>query len=145
MVRQCLQLLILLLIGSLAGTWMISGVVPAMIYYGLDIISPKIFLFTAVVVSSIVSVATGSSWSTIATIGVALLGIGKALGLNEAVVAGAIISGAYFGDKISPLSDTTNLAPAMAGTDIIYPHPVHVLHNGTIHDSNLDYFSGNRF
>jgi NhaC family Na+:H+ antiporter len=112
------SILILLLIGSLAGTWMISGVVPAMIYYGLDIISPKMFLFTAVVVSAIVSVATGSSWSTIATIGVALLGIGKAIGISEAVVAGAIISGAYFGDKMSPLSDTTNLAPAMAGTDL---------------------------
>jgi Na+:H+ antiporter, NhaC family len=112
------SILILLLIGSLAGTWMISGVVPAMIYYGLDIINPKMFLFTAVVVSAIVSVATGSSWSTIATIGVALLGIGKALGMSEAVVAGAIISGAYFGDKVSPLSDTTNLAPAMAGTDL---------------------------
>ena len=112
------SILILLLIGSLAGTWLISGVVPALIYYGLDIINPKLFLFTAVVVSSIVSVATGSSWSTIATIGVALLGIGKAIGINEAVVAGAIISGAYFGDKMSPLSDTTNLAPAMAGTDL---------------------------
>ena len=112
------SILILLLIGSLAGTWMISGVVPAMIYYGLEIINPKLFLFTAVVVSAIVSVATGSSWSTIATIGVALLGIGKAIGMSEAVVAGAIISGAYFGDKMSPLSDTTNLAPAMAGTDL---------------------------
>ena len=112
------SMLILLLIGSLAGTWMISGVVPAMIYYGLEIINPKLFLFTAVVVSAIVSVATGSSWSTIATIGVALLGIGKALGMNEAIVAGAIVSGAYFGDKMSPLSDTTNLAPAMAGTDL---------------------------
>ncbi len=112
------SILILLLIGSLAGTWMISGVVPAMIYYGLEIINPKLFLFTAVVVSGIVSVATGSSWSTIATIGVALLGIGKALGMNEALVAGAIVSGAYFGDKMSPLSDTTNLAPAMAGTDL---------------------------
>lgn len=112
------SILILLLIGSLAGTWMLSGVVPVMIYYGLDIISPKMFLFTAVVVSAIVSVATGSSWSTIATIGIALLGIGKALGMSEAIVAGAIISGAYFGDKISPLSDTTNLAPAMAGTDL---------------------------
>ena len=112
------SILILLLIGSLAGTWMISGVVPAMIYYGLDIINPKLFLFTAVVVSAIVSVATGSSWSTIATIGVALLGIGEALGMSEALVAGAIISGAYFGDKMSPLSDTTNLAPAMAGTDL---------------------------
>jgi len=112
------SILILLLIGSLAGTWLISGVVPALIYYGVDLISPRLFLFTAVVVSSIVSVATGSSWSTIATIGVALLGIGKAIGINEAVVAGAIISGAYFGDKMSPLSDTTNLAPAMAGTDL---------------------------
>jgi NhaC family Na+:H+ antiporter len=112
------SMLILLLIGSLAGSWMISGVVPAMIYYGLDIISPKMFLFTAVAVSAIVSVATGSSWSTVATIGVALLGIGTAIGINEAIVAGAIISGAYFGDKISPLSDTTNLASAMAGTDI---------------------------
>lgn len=112
------SILILLLIGSLAGTWMISGVVPAMIYYGLNIINPKLFLVTAVVVAAIVSVATGSSWSTVATIGVALLGIGKAIGMNEAVVAGAIISGAYFGDKMSPLSDTTNLAPAMAGTDI---------------------------
>lgn len=112
------SILILLLIGSLAGTWMISGVVPAMIYYGLDIINPKLFLFTAVIVSAIVSVSTGSSWSTIATIGVALLGIGKAIGINEAIVAGAIISGAYFGDKMSPLSDTTNLAPAMAGTDL---------------------------
>lgn len=112
------SILILLLIGSLAGTWMISGVVPAMIYYGIDLISPKLFLFTAVVVSAIISVATGSSWSTIATIGVALLGIGHAIGINDAVVAGAIISGAYFGDKMSPLSDTTNLAPAMAGTDL---------------------------
>jgi Na+:H+ antiporter, NhaC family len=112
------SMLILLLIGSLAGSWMISGVVPAMIYYGLGIISPKLFLFTAVAVSAIVSVATGSSWSTVATIGIALLGIGTAIGINEAIVAGAIISGAYFGDKMSPLSDTTNLAPAMAGTDI---------------------------
>lgn len=112
------SMLILLLIGSLAGTWMISGVVPAMIYYGLDIINPHLFLITSVIVSAIVSVATGSSWSTIATIGIALLGIGKTIGINDAVIAGAIISGAYFGDKISPLSDTTNLAPAMAGTDL---------------------------
>ncbi|MEN6454382.1 MAG: Na+/H+ antiporter NhaC [Prolixibacteraceae bacterium] len=111
-------LLILLLIGSLAGTWLISGIVPALIYYGLDIINPSLFLVTAVVVCAIVSLATGSSWSTVATIGVALLGMGKAIGMNEAVVAGAIISGAYFGDKISPLSDTTNLASAMAGTDL---------------------------
>ena len=112
------SILILLLIGSLAGTWMISGVVPAMIYYGLKIIHPSIFLFAAVIASSIVSLATGSAWSTIATVGIALLGIGQALGIPVGLVAGAIISGAYFGDKMSPLSDTTNLAPAMAGTDL---------------------------
>ncbi len=112
-------ILILLLIGALAGTWMVSGIVPTMIYYGLKILNPTFFLVAAVVVSAIVAVATGSSWSTIATIGVALLGIGSALGMHEGMVAGAIISGAYFGDKMSPLSDTTNLAPAMAGTDLI--------------------------
>jgi NhaC family Na+:H+ antiporter len=112
------SILILLLIGSLAGTWLLSGTIPTMVFYGLDIIHPKIFLFTAVVVSAIVSVVTGSSWSTIATVGVALLGIGKTMGFDAPIVAGAIISGAYFGDKISPLSDTTNLAPAMAGTDL---------------------------
>jgi NhaC family Na+:H+ antiporter len=112
------SIIILLLIGSLAGTWLLSGVVPMMVFYGLDIISPKIFLATALIVSAVVSVVTGSSWSTVATVGVALLGIGKTLGFSEAIVAGAIISGAYFGDKISPLSDTTNLAPAMTGTDL---------------------------
>ena len=111
-------MMILLLIGALAGTWMISGIVPSMIYYGLKILSPGIFLFAACVVCCIVSLATGSSWSTVATVGVALLGIGKALGISDGLIAGAIISGAYFGDKISPLSDTTNLAPAMAGTDL---------------------------
>jgi NhaC family Na+:H+ antiporter len=111
-------LIILLLIGALAGTWMISGVVPSMIYYGLKILNPTIFLFAACIVSAIVAIATGSSWSTIATVGLALLGIGTVLGLNQGMVAGAIISGAYFGDKMSPLSDTTNLAPAMAGTDL---------------------------
>ncbi|MDX9928332.1 MAG: Na+/H+ antiporter NhaC [Bacteroidales bacterium] len=112
------SILILFLIGSLAGTWMISGVVPMLIYYGLQILNPKIFLFATVVICSVVSLATGSSWSTVATIGVALLGIGVTLGIKEGIVAGAIISGAYFGDKMSPLSDTTNLAPAMAGTDL---------------------------
>ncbi len=111
-------MLILLLIGSLAGTWLLSGVVPALIYYGLKVIHPSIFLFAAVVASSMVSLATGSAWSTIATIGVALYGIGQALGIHPGIVGGAIISGAYFGDKMSPLSDTTNLAPAMAGTDL---------------------------
>lgn len=112
------SMIILLLIGSLAGTWLISGIIPTMIYYGLDIINPTIFLVATVVVSSIVSLVTGSSWSTVATIGVALLGIGKTLGFSEPIIAGAIISGAYFGDKMSPLSDTTNLAPAMTGTDL---------------------------
>ncbi|MEM6767801.1 MAG: Na+/H+ antiporter NhaC [Bacteroidota bacterium] len=109
---------ILLLIGSLAGTWLISGIVPAMIYYGLKILNAQIFLFAACIVCAIVSLATGSSWSTVATVGIALLGIGKALGWSEGLIAGAIISGAYFGDKMSPLSDTTNLAPAVAGTDL---------------------------
>ncbi|MBS9522942.1 Na+/H+ antiporter NhaC [Litoribacter alkaliphilus] len=112
------SILILLLIGSLAGTWMLSGIVPAMIYYGLQILNPTIFLIAACIVSAIVSIATGSSWTTVATVGVALLGIGRALGFEEGLIAGAIISGAYFGDKMSPLSDTTNLAPAMAGTDL---------------------------
>lgn len=112
------SILILFLIGALAGTWMLSGIVPAMIYYGLQILSPGIFLVAACIVSAIVSVSTGSSWTTVATVGVALLGIGKALGFEEGIIAGAIISGAYFGDKMSPLSDTTNLAPAMAGTDL---------------------------
>ncbi|WP_339867324.1 Na+/H+ antiporter NhaC [uncultured Algoriphagus sp.] len=112
------SILILFLIGALAGTWLLSGIVPAMIYYGLQILSPAIFLVAACAVSAIVSVATGSSWTTVATVGVALLGIGKALGFEEGIIAGAIISGAYFGDKMSPLSDTTNLAPAMAGTDL---------------------------
>ena len=112
------SILILLLIGSLAGTWMLSGVVPAMIYYGLQILNPTIFLVAACIVCSIVSIATGSSWTTAATVGIALMGIGQALGISEGLLAGAILSGAYFGDKMSPLSDTTNLAPAMAGTDL---------------------------
>lgn len=112
------SIIILLLIGSLAGTWLLSGIVPAMIYYGLMVLNPTIFLFAACVVCAIVAVATGSSWTTAATVGIALVGIGTALGLNPGMVAGAIISGAYFGDKMSPLSDTTNLAPAMVGTDL---------------------------
>jgi len=119
-------LIILLLIGALAGTWLISGIVPTMIYYGLDILNPKIFLFATCIICSIVSLATGSSWSTVATVGVALLGIGMALGIGEGWIAGAIISGAYFGDKMSPLSDTTNLAPAVAGTDL-FTHIRHMV------------------
>lgn len=112
------SMLILLLIGALAGAWMISGIVPAMVYYGLKILNPTILLFASCVVCALVSMATGSSWTTIATVGLALIGIGKALGMSEGIIAGAIISGAYFGDKMSPISDTTNLAPAMAGTDL---------------------------
>lgn len=111
-------MVILLMIGMLSGTWMVSGVVPTLICYGLDIISPKIFLFTACIISALVALMTGSSWTTIATIGVALIGIGNALGFSAGMTAGAIISGAYFGDKISPLSDTTVLASSSAGTDL---------------------------
>jgi len=111
-------MLILMVIGSLSGTWLMSGIVPAMIYYGLKVLNPTIFLFATCIVCATVSIATGSSWSTVATVGIALLGIGKALGIHEGWIAGAIISGSYFGDKMSPLSDTTNLAPAMAGTDL---------------------------
>ena len=120
-------IIILLLIGSLAGTWLISGIVPAMIYYGLQILNPKIFLFASCIICAIVSIATGSSWSTIATIGIALLGIGNALGISEGLIGGAIISGAYFGDKMSPLSDTTNLAPAMVGADL-FTHIRHMMY-----------------
>ncbi len=119
-------IIILLMIGALAGTWLLSGVVPAMIYYGLQILNPSTFLLAACVISAIVSLATGSSWSTIATVGIALLGIGQVLGLPTGWVAGAIISGAYFGDKMSPLSDTTNLAPAVAGTDL-FTHIKHMV------------------
>jgi len=111
-------ILILLMIGSLSGTWLISGIIPTLIVYGLNILSPAIFLVATTIICAIVSVASGSSWSTIATIGIALLGVGSALGFSEAMTAGAIISGAYFGDKMSPLSDTTNLAAAMAKTDL---------------------------
>lgn len=107
-------IVILFLIGAISGTWTMSGIVPTFIYYGVKIISPKVFLLTACVICALVSVMIGSSWTTIATIGVALLGIGKALGFSNGMIAGAIISGAYFGDKISPLSDTTVLASSMS-------------------------------
>ena len=111
-------LLILLFVGSLAGTWLISGVIPSMIYYGLQILNPTFFLSASVIICAVISIATGSSWTTSATVGIALVGIGDALGIDAGMTAGAVISGAYFGDKMSPLSDTTNLAPAMAGTDL---------------------------
>ena len=109
--------LILLLIGAIAGSWMISGIVPSMIYYGMKIIIPEIFLFAACLISALIAIMTGSSWTTIATIGVALIGIGTAQGYDAGWTAGAIISGAYFGDKVSPLSDTTVLASSSSGTD----------------------------
>ena len=111
-------LLILLMVGALSGTWLISGIIPAMIYYGLQILNPTIFLAACVIICAIISIATGSSWTTSATVGIALIGIGNALGIPVGMTAGAVLSGAYFGDKMSPLSDTTNLAPAMAGGDL---------------------------
>jgi NhaC family Na+:H+ antiporter len=112
------SILILMIIGCIIGVWILAGIVPAMIFYGLKIISPGIFLVATCIICAIVSVATGSSWTTVGTVGIALLGVGSGLGIPVNMVAGAIISGAYFGDKMSPLSDTTNLAPAMAGTTL---------------------------
>ncbi len=111
-------IVILALVGALSGAWLISGIIPAMVYYGLTLLSPEVFLPVSVIISAIISIATGSSWTTTATVGIALIGIGSAMGISSGMIAGAVISGAYFGDKMSPLSDTTNLAPAMAGTDL---------------------------
>ena len=120
------SLLILLTVGALIGTWILAGIVPTMIYYGLSILAPSIFYATACLICALVSVATGSSWTTAGTIGIALVGIATAHGLNLGLAAGAIISGAYFGDKMSALSDTTNLAPAVAGTDL-FTHIRHMV------------------
>ena len=120
-------ILILMVVGTMIGTWILGGVVPTMIFYGLKILSPGIFLVAAMLICSIVSLGTGSSWSTAGTIGLALVGVGGALGIPLPMVAGAIISGAYFGDKMSPLSDTTNLAPAMTGTDV-FTHIRHMIY-----------------
>ena len=109
---------ILLMVGALAGTWLVSGIIPTMIYYGLQILNPTIFLPACLIICAVISVATGSSWTTAATVGIALIGIAEALGIPLGMTAGAVLSGAYFGDKMSPMSDTTNLAPAMAGTDL---------------------------
>ncbi|MDO5301375.1 MAG: Na+/H+ antiporter NhaC [Tissierellia bacterium] len=118
-ITQALQsMMILMVIGILVGVWIQTGVVPSMIYYGLMILKPSIFLVATVLISSITSLATGSSWGTAGTMGIALMGVASGVGIPAPVAAGAIISGAYFGDKMSPLSDTTNLAPAMAGTDV---------------------------
>ncbi len=119
--------IILLIVGALIGMWIISGIVPTMIYYGLLLINPTVFLPVSCIVCAIVALATGSSWSTTGTVGIALIGIGTTLGIPLGMVAGAIISGAYFGDKMSPLSDTTNLAPAMAGTDV-FTHIRHMMY-----------------
>ena len=114
-------ILILLFVGALTGTWLLSGIIPTMVYYGLKLLNPSIFLASTLIITAMVSLIIGSSWSTTATVGIALIGIGKALGFPTEMVAGAVISGAYFGDKMSPLSDTTNLASAIAGVDL-YRH-----------------------
>ena len=114
-------IIILLLVGALAGSWKVSGIIPAMVYYGLNLVDPAVFLPLTLVVSTLVSLTTGSSYTTSATVGIALVAVGVAFNIPSGMTAGAVISGAYFGDKMSPLSDTTNLAPAMAGTDL-YSH-----------------------
>lgn len=125
-IRMSMQaILILAVVGTIIGTWILSGVIPTMIYYGLQILSPGIFLVATLLIASIVSLATGSSWTTAGTVGIALIGVGEALGIPLPIVAGAIVSGAYFGDKMSPLSDTTNLAPAMAGSNL-FEHIKHM-------------------
>ena len=118
------SIIILLLVGVLIGAWILGGVVPTLVYYGLQIFSPSIFLFACAIICAIASSATGSSWGTTGTIGVALMGVGAGLGLPLPLVAGAVLSGSYFGDKMSPLSDTTNMAPAMVGVDLY----VHIRH-----------------
>lgn len=136
-------LIILLIIGALSGSWMISGVVPTLIYYGMQIIHPSFFLASTCIICAVVSVMTGSSWTTIATIGIALLGIGQAQGFSDGWIAGAIISGAYFGDKISPLSDTTILASSVTDTPLfkhirymmITTVPLYVDHARYLHGS----------
>ena len=116
-----IPIIILLLVGALAGTWKVSGIIPAMVFYGLNLVEPFIFLPLTLIVSTFVSLTTGSSYTTSATVGIALVAVGIAFNIPPGMTAGAVISGAYFGDKMSPLSDTTNLAPAMAGTDL-YSH-----------------------
>jgi len=119
-------MLILLMVGSLIGTWILAGTVPTMIYYGLQILSPDYFYVASCIICAIVAVSIGSSWTTAGTVGIGLIGISQGLGLDPAITAGAIISGAYFGDKMSPLSDTTNLAPAVTGTDL-FTHIRHMV------------------
>jgi NhaC family Na+:H+ antiporter len=116
--RSLGAILILLAVGSLIGTWMLAGTVPTLIFYGLDLLNPSMFYAATCLICAIVAMSIGSSWTTAATVGVALMGISIGMGMSEAITAGAVISGAYFGDKISPLSETTNLAPAIAGTNL---------------------------
>ena len=124
--RTMQAILILAVVGLMLGSWMAGGVVPSMMFYGIKVIAPSIFLFTACLLCSIVSLATGSSWSTAGSMGVALIGVGTALGFPTYMTAGAVVSGAYFGDKMSPLSDTTNLAPAVAGATL-FDHVKHMI------------------
>ncbi len=125
--RSMQAMLILAVVGAMIASWMAAGTIPSMMFYGIKIISPKVFLVTACILCSIVSLATGSSWSTAGSMGVALIGVGTALGFPPEMTAGAVISGAYFGDKMSPLSDTTNLAPAMAGATL-FDHIKHMIY-----------------
>lgn len=125
------SILILAIVGMMIGVWLLSGTIPTMIYYGLKLLSPKIFLIAAVLICSITSLATGTSWGTMGTMGLALMGIGKGLGMPVGPTVGAVLAGAYFGDKMSPLSDTTNLAPAMAGTDV-FSHVKYMLKSTTV-------------
>lgn len=127
-ITQALQAVIILsIVGALIGVWIEAGVVPTMIYFGLKVLSPRYFLVASLLICSITSMATGTPWGTAGTMGIALIGIGKGLGIPAPMVAGAVVSGAYFGDKMSPLSDTTNLAPAMAGTDV-FTHVKHMIY-----------------
>ncbi len=119
--------LILLVVGILIGTWIASGIVPVLIYHGLALLKPSVFLVAACAICSVVSISTGSSWTTAGTVGIALVGVGQGLGVSLPMTAGAIVSGAYFGDKLSPLSDTTNLAPAVAGSEL-FEHVRYMLH-----------------
>jgi len=120
-------IIVLMIIGMVVGTWKAAGIVPAMIYYGLQVLSPGIFLVATLIITSIVSLATGSSWTTAATIGIALMGVGQGLGIPAPIIAGCVVSGAYFGDKMSPLSDTTNLAPAVSGATL-FDHIRHMIY-----------------
>lgn len=133
--------MILIIVGILIGTWIVGGVVPAMIYYGMKLLAPSIFLVAAVLITSITSLATGTSWGTMGTMGIALIGIAIGLGIPEPVAAGAVISGSYFGDKMSPLSDTTNLAPAMAGTDVMTHVKMMMLPTGIAYGITLIIFA----